>query len=229
MAESNGGDLIWIRRPRPFCNDVLQNEPRVRVDEKRLLHAIDERVQENYLGERPAGPARFDAPLHRLDGEASFEGLVEALHEGGDGRRDALPDGRPDRRGQKLAEPIRLTARKRPDCSSDCRLEGCSERGLSLPGGLGDRLRQDPGDRLWLGADDPPEIAQRLPGLLVVRWRRARPESTARERDAPLRHGVPPRILPPPPRILAPVSRRPPAGPGGVRPGIAWPAAGADL
>ena len=72
------GNLIRIPRRRTLCDDVIQDKPRAWMDQKYLLDAVYERVEQHHLGKGATRSPRLDAPAHTLNRQAALKGFVEA-------------------------------------------------------------------------------------------------------------------------------------------------------
>ena len=69
----HAGHHVGVLRRRPRCRHVLQQQTRGAVDQEHLLDAVDQRVEQDDFGERPAGPPRVEPPLERTPRQAVLE------------------------------------------------------------------------------------------------------------------------------------------------------------
>lgn len=46
-----------------LCCDVMEQQPRIPVDEKYLVHPVSQSMEQDHLCERAAGSPRFQSPL----------------------------------------------------------------------------------------------------------------------------------------------------------------------
>ena len=120
----HAGHHVGVLRRRPRCRQVLQQQARGAVDQEDLLDAVDQRVEQDDFGERPAGPPRVEPPLERTPRQAVLERGVERLEHPVERRGDGLADRRTDDREQCVRQRTRVAAHRRGDRVFNGRSEG---------------------------------------------------------------------------------------------------------
>jgi len=88
-----GQDMLVLNDYSVCCN-MMEQQPRIALDEKDLVHLVAQSMEEDHFRKRAAGSPRFQSPLQTSDGEAFIQRVVEGLRHALQRTCNGLPNGR---------------------------------------------------------------------------------------------------------------------------------------
>ena len=138
----HAGDELRVSARRGVGGDMLDQQAALLVDQKEVLHAINERVLEHDGGKGGAGAPRFEPPFEPAPGEARLQRLVQRLQHALDRLADRAANRRHHEGRQDVDQRPRVTADRRFGGAFDRRREHVAQS-LVACGRLQDRGRQD--------------------------------------------------------------------------------------
>jgi hypothetical protein len=123
---------------------VLEEQPGLAMDQKHLLDAILQRVEQDDLGKRPAGAEGGPAPLQRAQRDALLDRAIERVHHRRERVGDRLANRGPHDRKQRVGQRAWIAAHRRGQRFLDRRRE--HPRQLRVVGTEGDGVGQHAAD-----------------------------------------------------------------------------------
>jgi hypothetical protein len=123
---------------------VREQQTGLAVNEEHLLHAIQQRVEEDDLAKRLARAIRLEPPAHRPPRHAVLERAVQRFDHRRQAGGNGTTDGRADDREQGVGKRAGIAANGGRDRLFDRRRQGARE--IGIVGALQQRLRQHRAD-----------------------------------------------------------------------------------
>ena len=172
----HAGDHVGILHAGDAGLHVLQEQPARAIDEKDLLDAEQQRLQQHDLAEGSPGPKRLDAPRQRPPRQAVLQRAIERLDHADEAGGHGLADGRAHHREERVGQRLRVALDRRRDGVFDRGRQRAGEFGVERPQLQG--LRQHGGHL----AGPEPRDRRGAPAWPRARAARARRGSRGRRR-----------------------------------------------